>query len=74
MPTRQNAGAPNLPSSDAPDEASTSRTCRARSPARRVRLEKILSGTPPEKAASRDSLANPEVLDRYVEFAGRLGV
>ena len=39
-----------------------------------VPIKKILSGTPPEKAASRDSLANPEVLDRYAEFAGKLGV
>jgi acetoacetyl-CoA synthetase len=38
-----------------------------------VPIKKILSGTPPEKAASRDSLANPEVLDRYAELAGKLG-
>ncbi|MEW6637494.1 MAG: acetoacetate--CoA ligase [Actinomycetota bacterium] len=38
-----------------------------------VPVKKILSGTPPEKAASRDSLSNPEALDRFVELAGRLG-
>jgi acetoacetyl-CoA synthetase len=29
-------------------------------------------GTPPEQAASRDSLANPAALDAFVELAGRL--
>jgi acetoacetyl-CoA synthetase len=29
-------------------------------------------GTPPEKVASRDSLANPEALDWFVEMAGNL--
>ena len=28
-------------------------------------------GTPPEQAASRDSLANPAALDWFVEFATR---
>ena len=28
-------------------------------------------GTPPEKAASRDSLANPAALDFFVSWAGR---
>ncbi|AHY45901.1 acetoacetate-CoA ligase [Rubrobacter radiotolerans] len=37
-----------------------------------VPIKKILSGEPPEKAASRDSLANPEALDRYAELAGKL--
>ena len=32
-------------------------------------VKKILTGTPPEKAASRDSLANPEALDWFVELA-----
>ncbi len=35
-----------------------------------VPVKKILMGTPPEKAASRDSLANPEALDPFVEMAG----
>ena len=34
-------------------------------------VKKILQGTDPEKAASRDSLANPKALDFFVEFAGR---
>ncbi len=34
-----------------------------------VPIKKILSGTPPEKAASKESLANPDILDRYVELA-----
>jgi acetoacetyl-CoA synthetase len=38
-----------------------------------VPVKKILSGTPPEKAASRDSLANPESLDRYAALAEDLG-
>ena len=29
-------------------------------------------GTPPEQAASRDSLANPAALDAFVELAARL--
>jgi acetoacetyl-CoA synthetase len=36
-----------------------------------VPVKKILTGTPPEKAASRDSLANPESLDYFVELAGQ---
>ena len=32
-------------------------------------VKKILTGTPAEKAASRDSLANPEALDWFVELA-----
>ena len=36
-----------------------------------VPVKKILMGTPPEKAAARDSLANPEALDWFVEFAER---
>ena len=36
-----------------------------------VPVKRILMGTPPEKAASRDSLANPAALDWFVEFAGR---
>jgi acetoacetyl-CoA synthetase len=33
-------------------------------------VKKILMGTPPEQAASRDSLANPEALDFFVSWAG----
>ena len=38
-----------------------------------VPVKKILAGTPPEEAASRDSLSNPEVLDDFAELAGRYG-
>jgi acetoacetyl-CoA synthetase len=34
-----------------------------------VPVKRILTGTPPEKAASRESLANPEALDYFVELA-----
>jgi acetoacetyl-CoA synthetase len=34
-----------------------------------VPVKKILMGTAPEQAASRDSLANPEALDAFVEMA-----
>jgi acetoacetyl-CoA synthetase len=34
-----------------------------------VPVKRILMGTPAEKAASRDSLANPESLDFFVEYA-----
>jgi acetoacetyl-CoA synthetase len=34
-----------------------------------VPVKKILTGADPEKAASRDSLANPESLDYFVELA-----
>jgi acetoacetyl-CoA synthetase len=37
-----------------------------------VPVKKILMGTPVEKAASRDSLANPRSLDYFVEMAKRL--
>jgi acetoacetyl-CoA synthetase len=37
-----------------------------------VPVKKILTGTAPERAASRDSLANPAALDFFVELAGRL--
>jgi acetoacetyl-CoA synthetase len=37
-----------------------------------VPVKRILMGTPVEKAASRDSLANPATLDYFVEMAGRL--
>ena len=36
-----------------------------------VPVKKILMGTPPDKAASRDSLANPKALDYFVELAAR---
>jgi acetoacetyl-CoA synthetase len=38
-----------------------------------VPVKRILSGTDPEKAASRDSLANPKALDWFVELASREG-
>jgi acetoacetyl-CoA synthetase len=34
-------------------------------------VKRILMGTPPEKAASRDALANPEALDFFVSWASR---
>jgi acetoacetyl-CoA synthetase len=37
-----------------------------------VPVKKILTGESPERAVSRDSLANPEALDYFVELAGRL--
>jgi acetoacetyl-CoA synthetase len=37
-----------------------------------VPVKRILMGTPPEKAASRDSLANPAALDYFVELADSL--
>jgi acetoacetyl-CoA synthetase len=37
-----------------------------------VPVKRILTGTPPNEAASRDSLANPEALDYFVELAGEL--
>ena len=37
-----------------------------------VPVKKILSGEPPEKAASKDSLANPKVLDHFASLAGKL--
>ena len=36
-----------------------------------VPVKKILTGTPADKAASRDSLQNPEALDYFVELAQR---
>jgi acetoacetyl-CoA synthetase len=36
-----------------------------------IPVKRILMGTPPEQAASRESLSNPEALDWFVEFAGR---
>ena len=38
-----------------------------------VPVKRILTGTPPEKAASRDSLANPKALDWFVELAAKRG-
>jgi acetoacetyl-CoA synthetase len=35
-----------------------------------VPVKRILMGTPPEQAASRESLANPAALDPFVELAG----
>ena len=37
-----------------------------------VPVKRILTGTPPEAAASRDSLANPDSLDYFARLAGRL--
>jgi acetoacetyl-CoA synthetase len=34
-------------------------------------VKRILMGTPPEQAASRDSLANPDALDFFVDYAAR---
>jgi acetoacetyl-CoA synthetase len=39
-----------------------------------VPLKRILTGTPADEAASRDSLANPEALDAFVELAERDGL
>jgi acetoacetyl-CoA synthetase len=37
-----------------------------------VPVKRILTGTPPEQAASRDSLANPAALDWFTEFAAAM--
>ena len=37
-----------------------------------VPVKRILMGTPAEKAASRESLANPDSLDYFTTLAGRL--
>jgi acetoacetyl-CoA synthetase len=37
-----------------------------------VPVKRILTGTPPERAASRDSLANPAALDYFVDLAADL--
>jgi len=37
-----------------------------------VPVKRILTGDPPEKAASRDSLANPAALDYFTELAARI--
>ncbi|HEV8045646.1 MAG TPA: acetoacetate--CoA ligase, partial [Rubrobacter sp.] len=37
-----------------------------------VPVKRILSGTPPEKAASKESLSNPESLDRFVELSRQI--
>ena len=37
-----------------------------------VPVKRILIGTPPEQAASRDSLANPDSLDFFVELSSEL--
>jgi len=37
-----------------------------------VPVKRILMGEAPERAASRDSLANPAALDYFVELAGRI--
>ncbi len=37
-----------------------------------VPVKRILAGTPPEKAVSREAMANPDALRPFVEFAERL--
>jgi acetoacetyl-CoA synthetase len=37
-----------------------------------VPVKKVLSGTAPDEAASKDSLSNPDSLDRFAELAERL--
>ncbi len=37
-----------------------------------VPVKKILSGTPPEEAASKESLSNPDSLDRFAELAEKI--
>ena len=37
-----------------------------------VPVKKILTGTPPEEAVSKDSLSNPDSLDFFVEYADQL--
>jgi acetoacetyl-CoA synthetase len=34
-----------------------------------IPVKRILMGTPPDQAASRESLANPEALDYFVELS-----
>jgi len=36
-----------------------------------IPVKRVLMGVSPEQAASRDSLANPEALDYFVELAAR---
>jgi acetoacetyl-CoA synthetase len=36
-----------------------------------VPVKRILMGDPPERAASRESLANPGALDWFVDYAAR---
>jgi acetoacetyl-CoA synthetase len=35
-----------------------------------VPLKRILTGTPPDQACARGSLANPEALDAFVDLVG----
>ena len=56
-----------LPSND---ERSSPRTLSGK--VLEVPVKRILMGTAPEQAASRDSLANPAALDYFVELAGEL--
>ena len=37
-----------------------------------IPVKRILMGTPPQEAASRDSLANPAALDWFVDLAARI--
>jgi len=34
-----------------------------------VPIRRILMGTPPKQAASKDAMANPHILDWFVDFA-----
>ena len=54
-----------------PTRSTRSPRCRARCRGKvlEVPVKRILMGTPPEQAASRDSLANPAALDSFVELA-----
>ena len=38
-----------------------------------VPVKRILMGTPPDQAASRESLANPEALDFFIRLGGEVG-
>lgn len=38
-----------------------------------VPVKKVLTGTPPDRAASKESLVDPTALDAYVDFASRRG-
>ena len=39
-----------------------------------VPVKRILMGTPPDQAASRESLANPGALDFFIRVGGRIAV
>ena len=68
------ASASSAPRATSPDEvfqiAEVPRTLSGK--VLEVPVKRILMGTPPEKAASRDSLANPASLDYFTELAAEL--